>query len=95
MAEHVPDGEPSRRLTIGEALLGAVLAATVAAVVVVLSIVSFDANPAWPVIIVVASITAGSLGVRRVDSPLAKAAAIGLVLGGVVTLLFWPFFSVG
>jgi hypothetical protein len=94
MAEHVPEGEPSRKLTIAEALLGAVVATVVAAGVVVVSIVSFDANPAWPVIVVVAAIAAGSLGVRRVDSPLLKAAAIGLVLGGVVTLLFWPFFSV-
>lgn len=93
MAEHVPESEP-RRLTISQALAGAVAAAIVAAVVVVVSIVSFDANPAWPVIVVVAAITAGSLGVRRVESLAVKAAAVGLVLGGVVTLLFWPFFSV-
>jgi hypothetical protein len=94
MAEHAPEGEPSRRLTVAEALLGAVAAVVVAAVVVVVSIVSFDANPAWPVIVVVAAIAGGSFGVRRVDSPLVKAVAIGLVLGGLVTLLFWPFFSV-
>ena len=62
--------------------------------VVVAAILSFDVNPAGPVIVVVAAITAGSLGVRRVESLALKAAAVGLVVGGIVAILFWPFFDV-
>ena len=62
---------------------------------VVAAILSFDVNPAGPVVVVVAAITAGSLSIRRVHDVALKSAAIGLIVGGIVAILFWPFFGVG
>ena len=90
-----PQPEPQQDLSPGEYVLGGVVAALVAAAVVVVAILSFDLNPAGPVVVVVAAITGGSLAVRRLHEVALKAAATGLVVGGVATILFWPFFDAG
>ena len=59
------------------------------------AILTFDVNPAGPVLVVVAAIAAGSFSFRRVGDVALKAAAVGLVVGGIVAILFWPFFDVG
>lgn len=87
--------EPGHKLTARDLVLGTIVAVLIAAAAVVAAILSFDVNPAGPVIVVVAAITAGSLSVRRVHDTALKAAAIGLVIGGVAAILFWPFFDVG
>ena len=88
--------EPRRRPkpTAPELLLGILVAALFAAVVVVAAILSFDLNPAGPVAVVLAAIVGGSIAVRRFEDSAFKAAAIGLVVGGVAAILFWPFFDV-
>jgi uncharacterized membrane protein YccC len=86
--------EPRPKPTAWELVLGTVVAALFAGVVVVAAILSFEWNPAGPVLVVVAAITAGSLAVRRVEAYAFKAAAIGLVVGGIAAILFWPFFDV-
>jgi hypothetical protein len=98
-AEHSPEPqpeqpEPQHRLTARDYLLGTVVAALFAAVAVVVAILSFDINPAGPVVVVVAAITGGSLSVRRVHDTALKSAAIGLIVGGIAAILLWPFFDV-
>jgi hypothetical protein len=90
--EHQP--EPGPRLTARDLVLGTIVAALFAAVAVVAAILSFDVNPAGPVVVVVAAITGGSLSIRRVADTALKAAAIGLIVGGVAAILLWPFFDV-
>jgi hypothetical protein len=46
------------------------------------------------VVVAVATIGGGSYAVRRVDDPAFKAAAIGLVVGGLAAVLLWPLFNV-
>jgi fatty acid desaturase len=89
-----PQPEPRHKLSAREIVLGTIVAVLFAAVAVVAAILSFDLNPAGPVVVVVAAITAGSLSMRRVHDTALKAAAIGLVVGGVAAILFWPFFGV-
>jgi hypothetical protein len=94
--EAPPEPQPEqRRPTAGELVLGTVVAALFAFSVVVAAVLTFDLNPAGPVVVVVAAITAGSLAFRRVPDVALKAAAVGLVAGGIVAILFWPFFDVG
>jgi hypothetical protein len=90
-----PQPEPAPRPTAGQLALGALVAGLFAAAVVVAAILAFDVNPAGPVVVVVAAITAGSLAYRRVGDVALKSAAVGLVVGGIVAILFWPFFDVG
>ena len=42
----------------------------------------------------VAAIAGGSVAVRRVEDYAFKAAAIGLVVGGIAAILLWPTFDV-
>jgi|Tabmets5t2r1_1033131.scaffolds.fasta_scaffold03723_2 hypothetical protein len=90
--EHQPEHRP--RLTARDVVLGAIVAALFAAAAVVVAILSFDVNPAGPVLVVVVAIAGGSLAVRRVHDAALKAAAIGLIIGGVAAILLWPFFDV-
>ena len=78
--------EPRPKPSARELVLGSV---------VVAAILTFDVNPAGPVLVVVAAIAAGSFSFRRVGDVALKAAAVGLVVGGIVAILFWPFFDVG
>jgi hypothetical protein len=86
--------EPRPRPSALELVLGTIVAALFAFSVVVAAILTFDVNPAGPVLVVVAAITAGSFSFRRVGDVALKAAAVGLVVGGIVAILFWPFFDV-
>ncbi|HXV95716.1 MAG TPA: hypothetical protein VD695_04135 [Gaiellaceae bacterium] len=74
--------------------LGTVVAALFAFSVVVAAILTFDVNPAGPVVVVVAAITTGSFSFRRVGDVALKSAAVGLVVGGIAAILLWPFFDV-
>jgi hypothetical protein len=95
-AEASPEPQPEHRPrpTPRDVVLGAIVAALFAAAAVVGAILSFDVNPAGPVVVVVAAIAGGSLAVRRVHDAALKAAAIGLIVGGVAAILLWPFFDV-
>ena len=94
MEDHVPQQEPSRPHALGRILLGSLVAVLFAAATVVAAILTFEWNPAGPVIVAVATIGGGSFAVRRVEDPALKAAAIGLVVGGLAAVLLWPLFSV-
>jgi hypothetical protein len=89
-----PQPEPRPGLTARDIVLGTIVAALFAAVAVVAAILSFNVNPAGPVVVVVAAITGGSLSIRRVADTALKAAAIGLIVGGIAAILLWPFFDV-
>ncbi len=89
-----PQPEPRPKLRARDLVLGTLVAVLFAAVTVVAAILSFDLNPAGPVVVVVVAITGGSLLVRRVADIALKAAAIGLVVGGIAAILLWPFFDV-
>jgi hypothetical protein len=97
--EHEPLGEhrppPRPRPTAGQLVLATLVAVLFAGATVVAAILSFEWNPAGPVLVVVAAIAGGSYSVRRVHDLALESAAIGLVLGGLVAVLFWPFFDVG
>jgi hypothetical protein len=95
MDEQVQAEEPRHQLSVADVLLGTVVAALFAASVVVVAVLSFELNPAAPVVVDVAAIAGGSFSVRRVHDPALKAAAIGLIVGGLAAILFWPFFDVG
>jgi hypothetical protein len=74
--------------------LGTVVAALFVVCVCVAAVLSFEVNPAGPVVVVVAAIAGGSFAMRRLDDYAFKAAAIGLVVGGIAAILLWPFFNV-
>ena len=86
--------EPKPRPTGRDLVLGTIVAALFAFCVCVAAVLTFELNPAAPVVVVVAAIAGGSLAVRRVHDYAFKAAAIGLVVGGIAAILFWPFFDV-
>lgn len=83
-----------RRPSLGSLLLGVLAAGLFAFIVVVAAILSFDVNPAGPVIVTVAAIVAGSYSIRHLHDVVFKAAAVGLVVGGIAAILLWPFFDV-
>jgi hypothetical protein len=89
-----PEPRPERRPSARDVVLGSIVAVLFAASVVVAAILSFEWNPVGPVAVVVAAIVAGSLAVRRVHDYAFKAAAVGLVVGGIAAILLWPFFDV-
>jgi hypothetical protein len=86
--------EPRRRRTFADLVLGAIVALLFAGAVTVAAVLAFEVNPAGPVAVVVGAIAGGSYAVRRVEEPALEAAAIGLIAGGLVALLFWPLFDV-
>ncbi len=83
-----------QRPSAGGILLGVLAAGLFAFVVVAGAILSFDVNPAGPVIVTVAAIVAGSYSYRHLHEVVLKAVAVGLVVGGIAAILFWPFFDV-
>lgn len=93
--EHQDAHEPKRKRTFTDLVLGALVALLFAGAVMVAAVLAFDVNPAAPVVVVVGAIAAGSYAARRVDEPALEAAAIGLIVGGLAALLFWPLFDVG
>jgi hypothetical protein len=95
MDEHLEAEEPRKPVSVTDVLLGTVVATLFAASVVVAAVLSFELNPAGPVVVDVAAIAGGSFSVRRVHDPALKAAAIGLIVGGLASILLWPLFDVG
>jgi hypothetical protein len=94
-AEHVETPpEPRPGPTARDIALGTVVAALFVVCVCVAAVLLFEVNPAGPVVVVVAAIAGGSFAMRRLDDYAFKAAAIGLVIGGIAAILFWPFFNV-
>lgn len=94
--EEAPPAEERRpRPTPAQLLLGALVAVLFAASAVAAAIISFEWNPAGPVVVVVAAIAGGSFALRRVGDVALESAAVGLIVGGIATVLFWPFFDVG
>lgn len=83
-----------QRPSAGGILLGALVAAVFAALVAVAAILSFDVNPAGPVIVTVAAIVLGSYSYRHLREITLKSAAVGLIVGGIAAILLWPFFDV-
>jgi hypothetical protein len=92
MADHVAHDWAPR---LGRALVALVIAAAIAAVTVLIAIVSFDVNPAGPVIIVLAGLVGGGFVLHAGREVVVRGVGYGLILGGLVTVLFWPFFDVG
>jgi hypothetical protein len=86
--------EPRRTRSFTDLVLGAIVAVLFAAAVTVAAVFTFDVNPAAPVVVVIGAIAGGSYAVRHVEEPALEAAAIGLIAGGLVALLFWPLFDV-
>jgi hypothetical protein len=86
--------EPRRERSFTDLVLGAVVALLFAGAVTVAAVLAFDLNPAAPVVVVVGAITGGSYAFRHLEEPAFEAAAIGLIVGGMVALLFWPLFDV-
>lgn len=91
-AETAP--EPKQKPTGRDIALGIVVALLFTFSVCVAAVLAFELNPAAPVVVVVAAIAGGSFAVRRVHDYAFKAVAIGLVVGGIAAILFWPFFDV-
>lgn len=90
-----PERQPRQsRPGARDLVLGTVVAALFAFSVVVAAILTFDVNPAGPVVVVVAAIVAGSFSFKRVGDVALKSAAVGLVVGGIAAILLWPFFDV-
>lgn len=73
--------------------LGAV--AVAASATIALAIVSFELNPAGPVLATLAALVAGGFAVHEGRDWLLRTLGYGLVAGSLVTILFWPFFDVG
>jgi hypothetical protein len=90
MTDHVVRRGGARALRI---LVAVVLGAVVAAAVVVAAILSFELNPAGPVVVALVSIVGGSF-LARTDDAVLKGIAVGLIVGGVAAVLLWPLFQV-
>ena len=93
--DHQEVPEPRRERSFTDLVLGAIVALLFAGAVTVAAVLAFDLNPAAPVVVVVGAITGGSYAFRHLEEPAFEAAAIGLIVGGLVALLFWPLFDVG
>lgn len=81
-------------VSLARLFLGTLVGVLFAAATVVAAILTFDVNPAGPVVVAVAAIAGGSYGARHLDDPALKAAAIGLLVGGLAAILLWPLFNV-
>lgn len=93
-SEHVETAPERKRKPTGRDIaLGTVVGLLFAVCVCVAAVLSFQLNPAAPVVVVVAAIAGGSFAVRRLEDYAFKAAAIGLAVGGTAAILFWPFFD--
>jgi hypothetical protein len=93
-SEHVETAPERKRKPTGRDIaLGTVVGLLFAVCVCVAAVLSFELNPAAPVVVVVAAIAGGSFAVRRLEDYAFKAAAIGLAVGGTAAILFWPFFD--
>jgi hypothetical protein len=79
---------------LGRVAVALAAAAVAAGAMVALAIVSFELNPAGPVLVVLAGLVAGGFAAHEVSDWLPRALGYGLVTGSLLTVLFWPFFDV-
>jgi hypothetical protein len=81
-------------ISVLHALLGIVSGALTAAAAVVAAVASFELSPIGPVLVCLAALAGGVLGAGRAREIILRAAAIGLIVGGLLAILLWPLFSV-
>jgi hypothetical protein len=76
-------------------VLGGILVALACgAVTVLLAVVTFDVNPAGPVIVSLAALVGGAFAISRGHDFMIRGAGYGLVVGALVAILLWPLFAV-
>lgn len=80
---------------LGRALLALLAGAVAAGATVGLAIVAFDVNPLGPVLVVLAGLVGGGLLLRAGREALLRGLGYGLIAGGLLAVLLWPFFDVG
>ena len=80
---------------LGRLTMALAAAAVAAGATVFLAIVSFELNPAGPVLVTLAGLVAGGFAVHEARAWLVRALGYGLVAGSLLTVLFWPFFDAG
>jgi peptidoglycan biosynthesis protein MviN/MurJ (putative lipid II flippase) len=56
--------------------------------------VSFEWKAWAPAVVSLALIVGGSILYRKTDDVIGKGLALGLILGGLLTVLLWPLFAV-
>jgi peptidoglycan biosynthesis protein MviN/MurJ (putative lipid II flippase) len=91
MTDHVMRSWAPRILRV---LVGLVLGAAAATGGVLLAIVSFEFARWGPAVVSFALIVGGAVLYRRTDEVIGKGLALGLILGGLLTVLLWPLFAV-
>jgi hypothetical protein len=85
------DGGTTRVLHL---LAGILVALACGAVTVLLAVVTFDANPAGPVLVTLAALVGGGVAISRGRDYVIRGAGYGLVVGGLIAILLWPLFAV-
>jgi hypothetical protein len=91
MTDHVLRSWAPRLL---RTLVALVLGAAVGAGGVVLAVVSFEWKVWAPALVSLALIAGGAALYRKTEDVIGRGVAIGLIAGGLVTVLFWPLFAV-
>ena len=90
MADQTMDDGAARILH----LLGGILVALACgAVTVLLAVVTFDINPAGPVLVTMAALVGGGFAISRGRDYLIRGAGYGLVVGGLIAILLWPLLA--
>jgi peptidoglycan biosynthesis protein MviN/MurJ (putative lipid II flippase) len=91
MTDHVMGNWAPRIL---RALVAFILGAAAAAGGVVLAIVSFEWSAWAPAVVSFGMIVGGAVLYRKVNDVIGKGLALGLIVGGLLTVLLWPLFAV-
>jgi hypothetical protein len=80
---------------LGRVAVALAAAAVAAGATIALAILSFELNPAGPVLVTFVALLAGGFGVHEARDWVVRVLGYGLVAGSLVTILFWPFFDLG
>ena len=80
---------------LGRVAVALAATAFAAGATIALAILSFELNPAGPVLVTFAGLLAGGFALHEGRNWFLRALGYGLVAGSLVTVLFWPFFDVG
>jgi peptidoglycan biosynthesis protein MviN/MurJ (putative lipid II flippase) len=91
MTDHVLRNWAPRLL---RTLVALVLGAAAAAGGVLLAVVSFEWTAWAPAVVSLALIVGGATLYRKTDDVIGKGLALGLIAGGLLTVLLWPLFAV-
>jgi peptidoglycan biosynthesis protein MviN/MurJ (putative lipid II flippase) len=91
MTDHVLRSWAPRLL---RTLVALVLGAAVAAGGVLLAVVSFEWTAWAPAVVSLALIVGGAALYRKTEDVIGKGVALGLIAGGILTVLLWPLFAV-